>query len=425
MNWMFVTPNNIDGQRISYEYVVQRYKIQQLLQGQHLISLKNICKYITSGIRMKKEYYINNNGYRIITPGDIRNEVIYPNELKKVQPYIIKERFIINIGDVLITASGKSGQVIYVNETLEGCTITSDIIRISLKDGVDGKSLCTFLKSNVGQMLLNSIKVGVLNKISVEGIENLLIPEEFEKTNKCYCENDSKYHLAEKFYKSAENIFYKIIDYKNEEEYFKFFTVKKYLDCNRLDPIYYTNFYTILYKLIQNDTVEVKWQELKEVVVIKLAEKPDIDEKQKIRYFQLSDIDTKFSIIKSTHQELYGNLSNRMRYIVRGGEIVTAKGGSATGTRGHATAFVTEEFDGMVTTDALYNLIPMGIDPYYLLFIFKQPVVLNQINMFTKGTTYKLLQRDDLEKIKIPRLTINTEHLIAEKIRLVLDSLKG
>ncbi len=89
-----------------------------------------------------------------------------------------------------------------------------------------------------------------------------------------------------------------------------------------------------------------------------------------------------------------------MRYIVRrGGEIVTAKGGSATGTKGHATALITEEFDGMVTTDALYNLVPpKRINPYYLLFLFKQPIILNQVNMFTKGTLYKLIQRNDFEK---------------------------
>lgn len=425
MNWMFIAPKNMDGQRISYEYVVQRYEIQQLLHGEHLIPLKSICECVISGIRMKKEYYTGNNGYRIITPGDIKNEVIHANELKKVQSDAVKEKYIINVGDILITASGKSGQVIYVNETLEGCTITSDIIRIRLNGRNEGVRLFAFLKGSIGQRLLSSIKTGILNKISVEDIESLLIPEEFDTSKQVYYEDTSKYSRAEKLYKSAESLFYRLIDYNGEEEYLKFFYVMKNIDANRLDPVYYTNFYTKLYKLIQKDTYEIKWQEVKELVEIKVAKKPDIDEKQKIRYFQLSDIDTNLSIIKETHEELYGNLSNRMRYIVRSGEIVTAKGGSATGTKGHATAFIMEEFDGMVTTDALYNLIPKGINPYYLFFLFKQPVILNQIDMFTKGTVYKLIQKSDFEKIRIPRIGSKLEEQIGERILSYLNELKN
>ncbi len=101
----------MDGKRISYDYVVQQYEIQRLLQGHPpLITLIDICKEITSGIRVKKEYYTDKNGYKIIAPGDIRNEVIYINELKVVQPEVVREKDIINYGDILITASGKSGR---------------------------------------------------------------------------------------------------------------------------------------------------------------------------------------------------------------------------------------------------------------------------------------------------------------------------
>src|SRR5690606_8201812 len=127
---MFITPDKMDGKRISYDYVVQQYKIQQLLQRHYLISLSDICEEIMSGIKISKKYYTNKNGYKIIAPGDIRNETIYINELKIVQPEKIKEKDIINVGDILITSSGKSGQVIYVNKALEGCVITSDIIKI-------------------------------------------------------------------------------------------------------------------------------------------------------------------------------------------------------------------------------------------------------------------------------------------------------
>jgi hypothetical protein len=419
---MFITPDKMDGKRISYDYVVQQFKIQRLLQNHSLIALSDICKEITSGIRVKKEYYTDKNGYKIIAPGDIRNEVIYINELNIVQPEVVREKDLINSGDILITASGKSGQIIYVNEALEGCVITSDIIKITLRDRDKGIRLYKFLKSSIGQMLLNSIKIGILNKIFVEDVGNLLIPEDFHTYQEDCSDDSTGYAEAEKLYRSAENIFYRVFDYKGEENNLKYFYVTEYLDSHRLDPEYYSNFYTELYMVINKNFDDIKWQELGELVEIKKADKPDVSENQKVKYFLLADIDPYFSIIKETHEEFYGNLSNRMRYIVRSGEIVTAKGGSATGTKGHATAIITEEFDGMITTDALYNLVPRNISPYYLLFLFKQPVILNQINMFTKGTLYKLIQRKDFERIRIPRLSLDIENSIADTVRLIFES---
>ena len=421
---MFITPDKMDGKRISYDYVVQQYEIQRLLQGHPLIALSNICKEITSGIRVKKEYYTNKNGYKIIAPGDIRNEIIYINELKVIQPEVVKEKDIINSGDILITASGKSGQVIYVNEALEGCVVTSDIIKITLRDRDKGIRLYSFLKSSIGQMLLNSIKIGILNKIFVEDVENLLIPENFDTYQEDCSDDSTGYAEAEKLYRSAENTFYKIVDYIGEEENPKHFFITNYLGNHRLDPEYYSYFYTELYKVINKSFDNVIWQELGALVEIKKADKPNINGNQKVRYFLLADIDPNFSIIKETHEDFYGNLSNRMRYIVRSGELVTAKGGSATGTKGHATALITEKFDGLVTTDALYNLVPRRINPYYLLFLFKQPIILNQINMFTKGTIYKLIQRKDFEKIRIPRLRADLEEQIADKMMNYLNQLQ-
>lgn len=425
MEHMFIKPKELDGRKISYDYVVQRHKIKKMLQGYDLVQLNSLCQEISSGLRVRKEYYTEKGGYRIIAPGDIQDETVYVSELRKVKPEAVNEKDIINYGDILITASGKSGQIIYVNEVLEGCAITSDIIKITLKDRSKGIGLYSFLKNHIGQMLLNSIKTGILNKVFVEDIGNLLIPEDFDVYEEEHLNDGSWHQEVENLYKSAENIFCKIIDYKGEKEYLKCFYIIEHLDYHRLDPEYYSNFYTELYRIINTNTKNLKWQELGEIVKIKTAEKPQIHENQKVKYFMLSDIDPKFSIIKETHEDYYGNLSNRMRYIVRAGEIVTAKGGSATGTKGHATALITEAFDGMITTDALYNLIPININPYYLLFLFKQLIILNQIKMFTKGTIYKLVQRRDFEKIKVPRLKSELEEQIAGKIKRYLITLQN
>ena len=61
---------------------------------------------------------------------------------------------------------------------------------------------------------------------------------------------------------------------------------------------------------------------------------------------------------------------------------------------------------------------------YYLFFLFKQPVILNQIDMFTKGTVYKLIQKSDFEKIRIPRIGSELEEQIGERILSYLTLLR-
>jgi hypothetical protein len=53
-------------------------------------------KKLQVGFGLEKEYYTDKNGYKIIAPGDIRNEIIYINELKVVQPEVVREKDIIN-----------------------------------------------------------------------------------------------------------------------------------------------------------------------------------------------------------------------------------------------------------------------------------------------------------------------------------------
>lgn len=90
--------------------------------------------------------------------------------------------------------------------------ITSDIIKITLKDIGKSKGLYGFLKSHIGQMLLDSVKIGLLNKIFIEDVANLLIPENFGTYEEGYSNDVLRYARAEKLYKSAENIFYRIFN---------------------------------------------------------------------------------------------------------------------------------------------------------------------------------------------------------------------
>ena len=424
MYYEFVSVNNLDGHKISCEYLKIKKFVYDTLKNEKLIELKNITEQITNGIRIRKEYY-SQDGFRVIGPGDIKNGVVVFDALKCVKKDIVNEKDTVNKGDILITAVGRSGQIIYVEDDLDEVVITSDIIKITMKNKEGVKLLVNFLRSNIGQNIINMQKGSRGNRLLVKNIENMMIPKEFYKyIDSCNDTVDLNLGAYESL-KKAEVLFSKYLYYKGESESKKFFFINKELNVDRLDFNYYSKLYSNLYKLVNTDTEDIKWQRLRDLIEIKKAVKPKLNDYDEVRYFTLSDVDANLSIVKETHKEVYCNLSNRMRHIVEEGEIITAKAGSATGTKSHATVLITKELDGMLTSDVLFNLIPKKIDKYYLLFLLKQNIIISQISMIAKGTVYKLVQREEFENIRIPRFKKEVEDLIISYMKSYTLSIKS
>lgn len=418
MNNVFINLQTISGNKISYEYVISRVEVQKALKGQKTRLMRDMNVEIKDGTRVKKEY-VQKDGIKIISPGDIRASIIYINKLRIIRKDGLKEKDFIQEGDLLITTSGKSGQIVYVSEELEGSAITCDIIRLRFINKNDAIKVYCFLKSELGQLQLEALKTGKLNRILLDDIGNIKIPVDMN-TMEEHITDDIEFQVKySRLYNECVNIFENIVQYDYlEDELKKVFYVKgNQLEALRLDAEHYAYYQSELFKFIHRETDIIKWDKLGDLILIKRAVKPDINENQEINYFTLKDINADLSLIQSIESDKYSDLSNRMRYIVNEGEIVTAKAGSATGTNGHISAIITKKFSGMLTTDAFFNIVPKKIDPYYLLFLLKQPAILKQIDMFTSGTTFKMIMRDDFENLRIPRLDVKCEETIAENMK--------
>lgn len=417
MKSIFIQAKDLDGNKISYQYTMTKIELKKIL-GSNTKRLKDISVSITDGTRVIKEY-VEKNGIKIIHPGDVKNNNIYINNLKLISKDKLTEKDYIKEGDILITTAGKSGQIVYVSQELEDSAITCDICRLRFNDENYTFAIYNFLKSELGQLQLKSIMEGKVKRISLKDIGNLIIPKDIKITCGFAHESLDFQEKQNKIYMSCVNQFEKIVDYDPLDDKLKatFYIKESILDSKRLDVKFYAYKGGILHNIITKDTKEIKWQNLGELVEIKRAIKPLISEEQEVNYFTLKNIDAGLSVINTTEKGSYGELSNRMRYIVKEGEVVTAKAGSATGTEGHISALITKSTERMLTTDAFFNLIPKKINPYYLLFLLKQPVILRQIEMNTKGKLYKVIQRDDFENIRIPRLNNDIENSIIEKMK--------
>lgn len=138
--------------------------------------------------------------------------------------------------------------------------------------------------------------------------------------------------------------------------------------------------------------------------IIKIKSKKLKDQNLSVEYVELSDINThSYEIINSTSYQVH-ELPSRASYELQEGDIITAIAGNSVGTRKHATALVTKEFEGSICTNGFRVLRNFKIDSNYLLYFLKSEVFLKQMFMYRTGAAIPNVSDTDLANtiISIP-----------------------
>jgi type I restriction enzyme M protein len=112
---------------------------------------------------------------------------------------------------------------------------------------------------------------------------------------------------------------------------------------------------------------------------------------------------------------------SRASYDLREGYLITAIAGNSIGGIGHASAYVTKEFDGCVCTNGFRVLIPKKVNPFYLLFYLRSDYFLNQIFQKRSGAAIPAVSDEDFRNILIPMPSIKEQETIAEKMKESLE----
>jgi len=155
--------------------------------------------------------------------------------------------------------------------------------------------------------------------------------------------------------------------------------------------------------------------------IVKIKSKKLKDPYLTVEYIELSDINThSYEIINSTTYQVH-ELPSRASYELIEGDIITAIAGNSVGTRKHATALVTKDFDGNICTNGFRVLRNLKIDFYYLLYFLKSQVFLKQMFMYRTGAAIPNVSDNDLINIviQIPEQKIIDE--ISRKMKLAFD----
>ncbi len=155
--------------------------------------------------------------------------------------------------------------------------------------------------------------------------------------------------------------------------------------------------------------------------IVKLKSKKLKDPNLIVEYVELSDINThSYEIINSTTSQVY-ELPSRASYELKEGDIITAIAGNSIGTRKHATAIVTKEFEGNICTNGFRVLRNFKIDSYYLLYFLKSDIFLKQMFMYRTGAAIPNVSDTDLSNILIYLPNDNKLEDISKKMKKAFE----
>jgi type I restriction enzyme M protein len=186
----------------------------------------------------------------------------------------------------------------------------------------------------------------------------------------------------------------------------------------RFDFDFYSPENKVFSKILKNGKT-VKLGELCDIVKIKSTKLKNTN--QIVEYVELSDINThSFEIINSTTYSVH-ELPSRASYELKEGDIITAIAGNSVGTKKHATAFVSKEYEGCICTNGFRVLRNFKIDPYYLLYCLRTDEFLKQMFMYRTGAAIPNVSDTDLANVEIYVPFNGEKEIISNQIKKAFD----
>jgi type I restriction enzyme S subunit len=143
-----------------------------------IISLKELLENAYYPGRFKRVYCDTVNGIPFYMPSQLTD--IYPKPDKFISSLTKCNISVLRLkkGDILLTRSGTIGSVTLVSKTLEDTVFSDDVIRITTNNNVDIGFLYIYLKSKIGNTILQTNGYGsVITHIEPEHLSDIPVPK--------------------------------------------------------------------------------------------------------------------------------------------------------------------------------------------------------------------------------------------------------
>ena len=288
--------------------------------------------------------------------------------------------------------------------------------------------LATFIESHFGNIQVERATKGVSQPhLHLEEIRKIKIPipsPSFQSHIESLIKTAYKKRKgAKKKLQEAEEILEKELGWKGLElNHDKAFETSVSNLERRFDPEYFKPRYEGIKKVLLAKGAKPLDEAVN--IIIKRADFRKTPDKR-IKYVAIADIDSETSqIVSHTDIPAY-QAPSRATYEIKEGYILTATSGNSTGTKRHASCFVTKKEDGFICTNGLIPLKSKeDTEPLYLLFYLKSPFFLEQVRRELTGAAIPTISIKDLKQVLVylPALEIQKEIAnlvaIANQIRI-------
>ena len=420
--WGYTDCNKIEDLRLDCNYYHPQYiEMINLLNQFTTKDLEEISNKILdhSFLSIRTEDYVE-NGIPFIRVTNLNDILIDNKNLVYItyEAHMNEGKTIFNSGDVLFSKTGKVAASIVPKSIVE-CNISQDVMGVKLKNGIDKYYVTAFFNSKYGVLsqernqtgqVQMHLTLGYLKKLKVpipkREIQNY-IGDKIRKAEELH--EEAKHLKKQAFDKLNKSLFLEELEISLKEINSKF----NWIDCNledRLDAEYYKREYTLINEHLERYAIKV--QPLRELVREKIVSgsTPSDLEKRIIQgrhYFIKANKLDGYSI--SSNLDLIDDEGERLlrSSIVNCGDILLSIAGSIG-----ISSVVPKSISQACINQALVRIRPKEKEiNYYLCFVLNH-FSIHFSNRQANGAVQKNLNRDEVGKILIPRIDIETEKII-------------
>jgi len=213
----------------------------------------------------------------------------------------------------------------------------------------------------------------------------------------------------------VSNAYKKFIKNELKNEGNKAFTRRFSELKDRWDPEYYTP----KFKELKKELKRLGAVPLKSVVKV-ISKRAEIlkNKEVDVRYVEINNINPKTSELNSYSEMKVHELPSRATFEIKKGDIITAVSGISTGTPMHASAYVTEDFDGCICTNGMRVLRPLSVvDPFYLFAYIKSDLFLEQMLQCRTGAAIPAVSDEDLKEVLILIPDKEKQDIVSRKVK--------
>ncbi|MCL2400712.1 MAG: hypothetical protein FWC91_13330 [Defluviitaleaceae bacterium] len=316
---------------------------------------------------------------------------------------------------LLLTMSGTVGGVALATENWTyPANSNQDIAKIKFGNNYNRYVAYVYMLSKYGQNFMRREARGsVQQHVFLSQIEQMRLPM-FSNTLECCIEEIIKashkmQYEANEEYMLAEGLLLNELSMADFTPSQESITIKNFSESfgvtGRIDAEYYQPKYEDIETKINSKYV------VKNLCIIHDAILA-IDEKKIYKYIELADIGATGNITGCT-TAIFTELPTRARRLVKKGQIIVS---SIEGSL-QSCALVTDEYDGALCSTGFHVLDSASINPETLLLLFKSVPIQQLLKKQCSGTILTAIAKSALEKIPLPLISFDTQHILASNIQ--------